>query len=65
MKLGKSFLFHFKSFFYSQENQSLEFLFFKFHDVIKCLGRKQEIHFTEGLGKQTQSVNEIWSAYVM
>ena len=29
------------------------------------LGRKQEIHFTEELGKETQSVNEIWPVYVI
>ena len=26
---------------------------------------KQEIHFTKYLGKQTQSVNEIWLVYVI
>ena len=31
----------------SRENQLLEFLIFKFHDVIKCLSIRQEIHFTE------------------
>ena len=41
------FLFHFKSSFCSPENQVLEFYIFKFHDVIKCLSIKQEIHFTE------------------
>ena len=41
------FLFHFKSSFCSRENQVLEFQIFKFHDVIKCLSIKQEIHFTE------------------
>ena len=34
-------------FFCSQENQVLEIYIFRFHDVIKCLGIKQEIHFTE------------------
>ena len=43
----KCFLFHFKSSFRSRENQILEFYFFKFHDVIKCLIIKQETHFTE------------------
>ena len=43
----KCFLLHFKSFFRSRENQILEFYIFKFHDVIKCLRIKQEIHFTE------------------
>ena len=43
----KYFLFHFKSSFRSQENQILEFYILKFHDVIKCLSIKQEIHFTE------------------
>ena len=42
----KCFLFHFKSSFRSGENQNLEFQMFKFHDVIKCLNIKQEIHFT-------------------
>ena len=41
------FLFQFKSSFRSQENQILEFYILKFHDVIKCLIIKQEIHFTE------------------
>ena len=41
------FLFHFKSSFRSRENQVLEFYLFKFHDVIKCLSIKEEIHFTE------------------
>ena len=50
MKLGKMFfLFHFKSSFLSRENQSLEFKIFKFHDVIKCLSVKKEIHLTEQL----------------
>ena len=44
---GKCFLFHFKSSFRSPENQVLEFYIFKFHDVMKCLSIKQEIHFTE------------------
>ena len=43
----KCFLFHFKRSFRSRENQILEFYIFKFHDVIKCLSIKQEIHFTE------------------
>ena len=43
---GKCFLFHFKSSFHSRENQILEFQIFKFHDVIKYLSIKQEIHFT-------------------
>ena len=43
----KWFLFHFKSSFTSGEKQILEFYLFKFHDVIKCLSIKQEIHFTE------------------
>ena len=33
--------------FLSWENQILEFRIFKFHDVIKYLGIKQEMHFTE------------------
>ena len=41
------FLFHFKRSFRSQENQSLEFWIFKFHDAIKYLRIKQEIDFTE------------------
>ena len=40
----------YKSSFRSRENQILEFYIFKFHDVIKCLNIKQEIHFTELLG---------------
>ena len=32
---------------FSQENQILQFHILKFHDVIKCLSIKQEIHFTE------------------
>ena len=36
-----------KCFFRSRENQILEFYIFKFHDVIKCLNIKQQIHFTE------------------
>ena len=43
----KSSLFHFKSSFRSRENQILKLYIFKFHDVIKCLRMKQEIHFTE------------------
>ena len=43
----KCFLFHFKSSFRSRENQILEFCFFRFYDVIKCLSIEQEIHFTE------------------
>ena len=43
----RCFLFHFKSSFRSQENQILEFYILKFHDVIKCLSIKQEIHFTQ------------------
>ena len=43
----KCFLFYFKSFFCSRENQLLEFKIFKFHDVIKSLSIKQGIHFTE------------------
>ena len=39
--------FRFKSSVCSRENQILEFYIFKFHDVIKCLSIKQEIHFTE------------------
>ena len=31
----------------SIQNQILEFCIFKFHDVIKCLNIKQEMHFTE------------------
>ena len=41
------FLFHFKGFSRSGENEILEFQIFKFHDVIKCLSIKQEIQFTE------------------
>ena len=47
----KCFLFYFKTSFRSRENQILKFYIFKFHDVIKCLSIKQEIHFTEQLGK--------------
>ena len=45
------FLFHFKSSFRSGENQIVDFQIVKFHDVIKCLSIKQEIHFTEQLWK--------------
>ena len=45
--------------------QTLEFWIFKSHDVIKFLSVKQEIHFTEYLGKQTKSVNDIWPVYVI
>ena len=41
------FLFHFKTYFRSCENQILELYIFKFHDVIKYISIKQEIHFTE------------------
>ena len=47
----KCFLFHFKSSFCSQKNQILEFYILNFHDAIKCLSMKQEIHFIEQLGK--------------
>ena len=43
----KCFLFHFKSFFRSREDQMLELYIFKFYGVIKYLSIKQEIHFTE------------------
>ena len=43
----RCFLFHFKSSFRSQENQILEFYILNFHDIIKCLSIKQEIHFAE------------------
>ena len=45
--LRTCFLFHLKIIFRSQENQILELCIFKFHDVIKYLRKKQEIHFTE------------------
>ena len=45
MKLGKML-----------ENQNIEFEDIQFHDVIKCLSTKQEIHFSKN-----QSVKEIWS----
>ena len=32
---------------------------------MKFLSMKQEIHFTEYLGKQTQSVNDIWPVYII
>ena len=44
-KLGKMFLFHFKCYFGSRENQSSEFYMFKFHYVIKCLSTKQRNTF--------------------
>ena len=59
------FLTHFRSFFCSQENLILEFSIFKFHDVMKCLSIKQEINFTESLGQETQSGDEIWPVYVI
>ena len=46
-----------KSIFYFTSNalfvleKVLVFWIFKFHDVIKCLSIKQEIHFTENLWK--------------
>ena len=45
--LSNTFLFQFKSSFCSQENEILEFYILKFHNVIKCLSIKQEVHFTE------------------
>ena len=60
----KYFLFHFRSSFCCGEDQILEFYIFKLLDVTKCLSIKQEIHFTEYLGKETQSVNETWPVYV-
>ena len=45
--LSNTFLFQFKSSFCSQENEVLEFYILKFHNVIKCLSTKQEVHFTE------------------
>ena len=42
----KKFLLHFKSSIHSQENQTIEFLIFKFHDFIKYLSIEQEINFT-------------------
>ena len=33
---------------------------FQFHDVVKCLSTKQEIHFTVNW-----EVNEIWPVYVI
>ena len=45
--------------------QTLEFWIFKFNDAIKFLSIKQEIHFTEYLGKQAKSVNDIWPVYVI
>ena len=41
------FLHHFKSSFRFRENQILEFYIFNFHNEIKCLNVKQEIHFTD------------------
>ena len=32
---------------------------------MRCLSIKQEINFTESLGQETQSVNEIWPIYVI
>ena len=54
MKKRNVFLFHLKSSFHSRENQISEFWMFRFHDVIKCLRIKQEIHLTE-----------IWPVYVI
>ena len=51
----KCFLFHFKSSFPSRENQMLEFYNVKFHDVIKCLMKFDEMKF----------VNEIWPVCVI
>ena len=49
--LEKYFSFHLKSSCLSQENYVLEFYILKFHDVIKWLTIKQELYFTEWLGK--------------
>ena len=35
----------------SLDNKILNFQIFKCHDLIKCLGKKDETHFTEQLGK--------------
>ena len=43
----KCFLFHFQSSFHYWDNQILNFLIFKCHDVIKCVSMKQETHFIE------------------
>ena len=43
----KCLLFHFKSSFRSRVNQILTFHIFKCHDIIKCLHKKHETHFTE------------------
>ena len=43
---GEKFVFHFKSFFCSWDNQVLTFLIFKCHHVINCLFMKHETHFT-------------------
>ena len=45
----KKIIFYFtsKPLFVPEKNQILEFYIFKFHDVIKPLSIKQEIHFTE------------------
>ena len=45
----KCFLFHFKSSFRSWENHILISQIFKFHDVIKCLSMKQEMHLQNNL----------------
>ena len=47
VKLGKYFLFHFKSSFRCRENQIYKFCIFKFHEVIKYKTIKEEIRFTE------------------
>ena len=41
------FYFTSKAFFCSPENQILAFQIFKFHDIIKCLSIKQEIHLLD------------------
>ena len=43
----KCFLFHFESSFRSWDNQILNFQIFKYHDVIKYLSMKHEIHFVQ------------------
>ena len=43
----KCFLFPFKSYFRSWDNQILTFQIFKCHDVIKCLSMKHETHIIE------------------
>ena len=65
MKQGKIFFISLPKLFSFFRKSILNFQIFKCHDVIKCLRMKHETHFIQKLGKQTESGNEIWPAYVI